>query len=123
MKILKLKVNHTFTLMVKKIYDEIGYSRVQIYSNLDSLLLTLALHVFILAALCQALGKVALVLQLRAALRLVFALVLCNARGANITCTASPLTDTNTVTMEPPLATNAADHEPEKSEGSTVVRK
>lgn len=93
------------------------------YSNLDSLLLTLPLHVFILAALCQALGKAALVLQLRAAVRLVFALVLCNACGANITGTATRLTDTHTVTMEPLLATNAADHEPENREGSTAVRK
>lgn len=92
------------------------------YSNLHSLLLTLPLHVFILAALHQALGKAALILQLRAAVRLVFALVLCNACGANITCTATRLTDTNTVTMEPRLATHAADHQPKNSERSTVVR-
>lgn len=93
------------------------------HSNLDSLLLTLPLHVFILAALRQALGKTALVLQLGAAVRLVFALLLCYACGANITCTATRLTDTNTATMKPLLATNTADHEPENSEGSTAVRK
>lgn len=91
-------------------------------SNLDSLLLTLPPHVFVLAALRQALGKAALVLQLGAGARLGFALVLCNARGANITCTATRLADTNTVSMKPLLATNAADHEPENSEGSTAVR-
>lgn len=82
-------------------------------SNLDSLLLALPPHVFVLAALRQALGEAAPVLQLGAAVRLGLALVLCNARGANITCTASRLADTNTVSMKPLLATNAADHEPE----------
>lgn len=115
---LKLMMNHTLALRVKHVLLQMRFAS-KCWSNLHGLLLTLLLRVFVLAALCGTLGKAALSLRLM----LLLALVLGNACGAYEIFTSTRFTDTNTVTMEPLLATNTADHEPEKSEAAEVVRK